>query len=87
MDMAVKTNMPNIVVLDKKEYRALIIDVTVPMDINMTKAAAGALRTISQTLDDLLAWVSPRANFDLIQIEVLLGSAHILCHILTDLVK
>eukprot|EP00957_Ditylum_brightwellii_P073321 5572754-Ditylum_brightwellii.AAC.1 len=37
------------------------------MDINMIKVAAGALGTICQNLDDLLTWVSPCANLDLIQ--------------------
>eukprot|EP00957_Ditylum_brightwellii_P164410 12516801-Ditylum_brightwellii.AAC.1 len=60
-------NINGIVVLDEKERKALFIDVTVPMDINMIKAAVGALGTICQNLDGLLAWVSPRANLDLIQ--------------------
>ena len=108
-----EANRPDIVVLDEKEGRALFIDVTIPMDINMIKAAAGkykkyrdlefatkkqyhlkkvhtipvvigALGTICQNLDGLLAKVSPRANLDLIQKEVLLGTAHILRHTLTD---
>ena len=41
VDIAVEANRPDIVVLDEKEGRALIIDVTIPMDINMVKAAAG----------------------------------------------
>eukprot|EP00957_Ditylum_brightwellii_P089728 6833997-Ditylum_brightwellii.AAC.1 len=40
VDTAVKANRPDIVVLDEKEHRALFIDVMVPMDINMIKAAA-----------------------------------------------
>ena len=113
VDGAVEANRPDIVVLDEKEGRALFIDVTIPMDINMIKAAAGkykkyrdleiatkkqyhlkkvhtipvvvgALGTICKNLDGLLAKVSPRANLDLIQKEVLLGSAHILRHILKD---
>eukprot|EP00957_Ditylum_brightwellii_P211010 15365662-Ditylum_brightwellii.AAC.1 len=41
VDKAVKANRPDIVVLDEKERKALIINATVPMDINMIKAAAG----------------------------------------------
>eukprot|EP00957_Ditylum_brightwellii_P059135 4487219-Ditylum_brightwellii.AAC.1 len=59
VDNVVKANRHDIVVLDKKECNALIIDVTVPMDINMIKEAAGALGTICQNLDGLLAQVSP----------------------------
>eukprot|EP00957_Ditylum_brightwellii_P191552 14584718-Ditylum_brightwellii.AAC.2 len=67
----VEANTSDIVVLDKKEYKALIIDVTVPMDINMSKtAAANALATICQNLDGLLARVSSQADLDLIQKEV-----------------
>eukprot|EP00957_Ditylum_brightwellii_P097651 7437416-Ditylum_brightwellii.AAC.1 len=40
VDNAVEANRPDIVVLDEKEGRALIIDVTIPMDINMVKEAA-----------------------------------------------
>jgi len=40
VDDAVKANRPGIVVLDEKECKALIIDVTLLMDINMIKAAA-----------------------------------------------
>eukprot|EP00957_Ditylum_brightwellii_P119058 9081040-Ditylum_brightwellii.AAC.1 len=40
VDNAVEANRPDIVVLDEKECRALIIDVTAPMDINMIKVAA-----------------------------------------------
>eukprot|EP00957_Ditylum_brightwellii_P048635 3690622-Ditylum_brightwellii.AAC.1 len=40
VDNAVEANRPDIVVLNEKECRALIIYVTVPMDINMIKAAA-----------------------------------------------
>eukprot|EP00957_Ditylum_brightwellii_P120498 9193677-Ditylum_brightwellii.AAC.1 len=36
-----EANRPDIVVLDEKECRALIIGVTIPMDINTVKAAAG----------------------------------------------
>eukprot|EP00957_Ditylum_brightwellii_P066034 5008916-Ditylum_brightwellii.AAC.1 len=58
------------------------------MDINMIKAAAvGASGTICQNLEGLLTRVSPQANLDLIQKEVLLRSAHILSYVLTDLVK
>eukprot|EP00957_Ditylum_brightwellii_P182739 13918776-Ditylum_brightwellii.AAC.1 len=55
VDNTVGANRPDIVVLDEKECKSLIIDVTVPMDINMIKAAAGALGTICQNLDGLLA--------------------------------
>eukprot|EP00957_Ditylum_brightwellii_P196752 14990479-Ditylum_brightwellii.AAC.1 len=41
VENAVEANRPDIVVLDEKEKRALIIDVTIPMDINMIKAASG----------------------------------------------
>eukprot|EP00957_Ditylum_brightwellii_P102856 7837927-Ditylum_brightwellii.AAC.1 len=37
---AVVTNCPDIVILDEKEKKAPIIDVMIPMDINMIKAAA-----------------------------------------------
>eukprot|EP00957_Ditylum_brightwellii_P175500 13361895-Ditylum_brightwellii.AAC.1 len=37
---AVAANPPDIVILDEKEKKALIIDITIPMDINMIKAAA-----------------------------------------------
>eukprot|EP00957_Ditylum_brightwellii_P041145 3114758-Ditylum_brightwellii.AAC.1 len=37
---AVTANHPDIVILDEKEKKALIIDVKIPMDINMIKAAA-----------------------------------------------
>eukprot|EP00957_Ditylum_brightwellii_P052432 3976608-Ditylum_brightwellii.AAC.1 len=78
VDKAVVANRPDIVVLNKKEHKALIINVTVPMDINMIKAAAvGALGMICQNLDSLLAWVSPQVNLDLIKKEVLQGSAQI----------
>eukprot|EP00957_Ditylum_brightwellii_P010937 828643-Ditylum_brightwellii.AAC.1 len=87
VDNAIETNRPDIVVLDEKECKALIINVTVLMDINMIKAAAGALGMICQNLDGLLARVPSQANLDLIQKEVLLGLAHILFHTLTDLVK
>eukprot|EP00957_Ditylum_brightwellii_P111442 8500061-Ditylum_brightwellii.AAC.1 len=40
VDNAVEANRPDVVVLDEKEGRALIIDVTIQMDINMVKAAA-----------------------------------------------
>eukprot|EP00957_Ditylum_brightwellii_P126529 9644233-Ditylum_brightwellii.AAC.1 len=40
VDTVIKANRPDIVVLDEKERKALIIDVTIPMDINMIKAAA-----------------------------------------------
>eukprot|EP00957_Ditylum_brightwellii_P163229 12429047-Ditylum_brightwellii.AAC.1 len=57
---AVTANCPDIVILDEKEKKALIIDVIIPMDINMIKAAAvGALGTICQNLEGLLACVSP----------------------------
>eukprot|EP00957_Ditylum_brightwellii_P100846 7685867-Ditylum_brightwellii.AAC.1 len=46
VDNAVKANRLGIVVLDEKERRALIIDVTVPMYITMIKAAAGAYKII-----------------------------------------
>eukprot|EP00957_Ditylum_brightwellii_P048042 3648342-Ditylum_brightwellii.AAC.1 len=36
----VAANCPDIVILDEKEKKALIINVTIPMDINMIKAAA-----------------------------------------------
>eukprot|EP00957_Ditylum_brightwellii_P186710 14216981-Ditylum_brightwellii.AAC.1 len=55
VDNAVKANRPDIVVLDKKECKALIIDVIVPMDINMIKAAAGALGTINMSKSGWLA--------------------------------
>eukprot|EP00957_Ditylum_brightwellii_P084501 6425745-Ditylum_brightwellii.AAC.1 len=67
--------------------QGIIIDVPVLMDINMIKAAAGALGTICQNLESLLAQVSPQANLYLIQKEILLGSAHIICHTLTDMVN
>eukprot|EP00957_Ditylum_brightwellii_P167177 12726217-Ditylum_brightwellii.AAC.1 len=35
----VEANHPDVVILDEKEKKALIIDVTIPMDINMIKAA------------------------------------------------
>ena len=41
VDIVVEANRPDIVVLDEKEGRALTTDVTIPMDINMVKAAAG----------------------------------------------
>ena len=53
----------------------------------MIPSVVGVLGTICQNLDGLLARVSPRANLDLIQKEVLLGSAHILRHTLTDSAK
>eukprot|EP00957_Ditylum_brightwellii_P059138 4487340-Ditylum_brightwellii.AAC.1 len=40
VENVVEANCPDIVLLDKKEKRALIIDVTIPVDINMIKAAA-----------------------------------------------
>eukprot|EP00957_Ditylum_brightwellii_P200299 15269830-Ditylum_brightwellii.AAC.1 len=80
MNNKVKANRPDIVVLDEKEHKILIIDVTVLMDINMIKAAASALGTICQNLDGLFALVLPRANLELIQKEVLLRLAHILHH-------
>eukprot|EP00957_Ditylum_brightwellii_P013626 1027858-Ditylum_brightwellii.AAC.1 len=40
VDNAVEANMPDNIVLGEKERRALIIDVTVPMDINVIKEAA-----------------------------------------------
>eukprot|EP00957_Ditylum_brightwellii_P005905 448068-Ditylum_brightwellii.AAC.1 len=40
VDTTVKANRPDTIVLDEKECRDLIIDVTVPMDINMIKVAA-----------------------------------------------
>eukprot|EP00957_Ditylum_brightwellii_P194476 14811929-Ditylum_brightwellii.AAC.2 len=40
VESVVEANQPDIVILDEKVYTALIIDVTVPMDINMIKAAA-----------------------------------------------
>eukprot|EP00957_Ditylum_brightwellii_P197964 15081186-Ditylum_brightwellii.AAC.1 len=40
VDKAVEANMPGIVVLDEKACKALIINVTVPMDTNTIKAAA-----------------------------------------------
>eukprot|EP00957_Ditylum_brightwellii_P055849 4231651-Ditylum_brightwellii.AAC.1 len=55
VDNTVEANRPDIVVLDEKECKALIIDVTVPMGINMIKAAASALGTTCQNLDGLLA--------------------------------
>eukprot|EP00957_Ditylum_brightwellii_P027875 2106239-Ditylum_brightwellii.AAC.1 len=42
VDNAVEANRPDIVVLGEKEGMALIIDVTILMDINMVKAAAGS---------------------------------------------
>eukprot|EP00957_Ditylum_brightwellii_P172002 13095176-Ditylum_brightwellii.AAC.1 len=41
VDSAVEVNQPDIVILDEKEYKTLIIDATIPMDTNMIKAAAG----------------------------------------------
>eukprot|EP00957_Ditylum_brightwellii_P152390 11601258-Ditylum_brightwellii.AAC.1 len=41
VENVVEANRSDIVVLDEKEYKALIINVTVPMDIHMIKAAAG----------------------------------------------
>eukprot|EP00957_Ditylum_brightwellii_P112726 8593360-Ditylum_brightwellii.AAC.1 len=55
VDNTIKANRPDIVVLDEKEHRALIIDDTIPMDINMIKAATGDLGTICQNLEGLLA--------------------------------
>eukprot|EP00957_Ditylum_brightwellii_P188338 14338150-Ditylum_brightwellii.AAC.1 len=40
VDKVGEASTPDVVVLDEEECRALIIDVTVPMDINMIKAAA-----------------------------------------------
>eukprot|EP00957_Ditylum_brightwellii_P077452 5885083-Ditylum_brightwellii.AAC.1 len=40
VENAVEANRPDIVVLNEQECKALIIDVTVPMNINMIKAAA-----------------------------------------------
>eukprot|EP00957_Ditylum_brightwellii_P013990 1055577-Ditylum_brightwellii.AAC.2 len=56
VDKTIEANRPDIIVLDEKQRKALFIDVTVPMDINMIKAAAGALGTICQNLNGLLAW-------------------------------
>eukprot|EP00957_Ditylum_brightwellii_P033621 2549159-Ditylum_brightwellii.AAC.1 len=36
---AVTANRPGIVILDEKEKKALIIDITTPMDTNVIKAA------------------------------------------------
>eukprot|EP00957_Ditylum_brightwellii_P157696 12002891-Ditylum_brightwellii.AAC.1 len=36
----VAVNCPDIVILDEKEKKALIIDVMIPMDFNIFKAAA-----------------------------------------------
>eukprot|EP00957_Ditylum_brightwellii_P038022 2875643-Ditylum_brightwellii.AAC.1 len=64
---AVAANCPDIIILDEKENEALSIDVIIPMDINMIKAAAvGALGAICQNLEGLLTHVSPQANLDLI---------------------
>eukprot|EP00957_Ditylum_brightwellii_P179628 13683496-Ditylum_brightwellii.AAC.1 len=41
VDNLVKASRPDNIFLDEKERKALIIDVTVPMDISMIKAAAG----------------------------------------------
>eukprot|EP00957_Ditylum_brightwellii_P050336 3817300-Ditylum_brightwellii.AAC.1 len=41
LESVVELNCPDIVILDKKEHKALIIDVTAPININMIKAAAG----------------------------------------------
>eukprot|EP00957_Ditylum_brightwellii_P044885 3404270-Ditylum_brightwellii.AAC.1 len=41
MENAVEVNCPDIVVLDEKKKRALSIDVTTLIDINMIKVAAG----------------------------------------------
>eukprot|EP00957_Ditylum_brightwellii_P212029 15366879-Ditylum_brightwellii.AAC.1 len=40
VENAVEANRPDIVVLYKKECKALTIDVTIPMDIKIIKAAA-----------------------------------------------
>eukprot|EP00957_Ditylum_brightwellii_P111936 8536421-Ditylum_brightwellii.AAC.1 len=40
MERTVAVNRPDIIILDEKEKKALIIDVTFPMDINRIKAAA-----------------------------------------------
>eukprot|EP00957_Ditylum_brightwellii_P069813 5301295-Ditylum_brightwellii.AAC.1 len=40
VDNVVKVNRHDIVVLDEKEHKALIIDATILMDINMIKATA-----------------------------------------------
>jgi hypothetical protein len=113
VDGAAGGNRPDIVLLDEKNKYALLIDVTIPMDINMVKAAAGkykkyrdleismkkqydlqkvhtipivvgALGTICTGLEKNLARVSPLANTDIIQKQVLLGTAHIMRHVLTD---
>ena len=44
----------------------------------------GALGTIYTGLEKNLARVSPLANADIIQKQVLLGTAHIMRHVLTD---
>ena len=66
-------------IVTKKQYCLKKVH-TIPIVI-------GALGMICQNLDGLLTRVSPQANLDLIQKEVLLGLAHILCHTLTDSVK
>ena len=66
-------------IVTKKQYCLKKVH-TIPIVI-------GALGTICQNLDGLLTRVSPQANLDLIQKEVLLRLAHILCHTLTDSVK
>eukprot|EP00957_Ditylum_brightwellii_P016058 1209807-Ditylum_brightwellii.AAC.1 len=40
VEVTVTANLPDIVILDEKRKKALIIDITIPMDINMIKAAA-----------------------------------------------
>ena len=60
----------------KKQYRLKKV-YTIPIVV-------GALGTICTGLDNNLAKVSPRANVDVIQKQVLLGTAHILRHVLTD---
>eukprot|EP00957_Ditylum_brightwellii_P147655 11244358-Ditylum_brightwellii.AAC.1 len=67
VDNEVEENRPEIVVLDEKEHRALITDVTVPLGINMTQATARALGTRCHNLDGLLAQMLPCANLDQIQ--------------------
>eukprot|EP00957_Ditylum_brightwellii_P029489 2228929-Ditylum_brightwellii.AAC.1 len=70
VENVVEANCPDIAILNEKEKKALLIDVTIPMDINMIKAVAvGTQGTICQNMKDLLARVSSRANLDLIQKE------------------
>ena len=46
VESAVTENCTDIVILDEKEKKALIIDVMIPMDINMIKAAQVSIKNI-----------------------------------------